>query len=143
MLAKATQQLRRFGIREGRMMTHDAIRPPWKLLAQLFGELGRISKIGVVNIDVLRDDRFDPSADAISCPSPLDPDWPEQFVEVAGLNLRDGEFSDRRVGAPFERRRPLRVDESLEIKGISHGVGTFSWREHLPHPAGSEFQDFW
>lgn len=34
---------------------------PWKLLEQLFGELGRIPKISVVNIDVLRDNRFDPS----------------------------------------------------------------------------------
>jgi hypothetical protein len=33
-------------------MTHDAFRPPWKLLAQLFGELSRISEIGVVNVDV-------------------------------------------------------------------------------------------
>ena len=66
------------------MMPHNTFGPPWKLLAQLFGELGRISKIGVVNIDVLRDDRFDPSADAISCLSLLNPDWPEQFVDVAG-----------------------------------------------------------
>ena len=74
------------------MMTHDMFRPPWKLLAQLFGELGRISKIGVVNIDVLRDNRFDPSADTISCVSLLDPDWPEQFVDVAGLDLQDREL---------------------------------------------------
>ena len=89
------------------MMLHDTFRPPWKLLAQLFGELGRISKIGVVNIDVLRDNRLDPSADTISCLSLLDPNWPEQFVDVAGLDLRDGEFPDRRVGVPFKRRRPL------------------------------------
>jgi hypothetical protein len=38
------------------MMPHDAFRAPWKFLAQLFGEFGRISKIGVVNIDVPRDD---------------------------------------------------------------------------------------
>jgi hypothetical protein len=59
-------------------MPHDTFGPPWKLLAQLFGRLlGRISKIGVVNIDVLRDNRFDASADTISCLSLLDPDWPE------------------------------------------------------------------
>jgi hypothetical protein len=39
----------------------------FKLLAQLLGEFGRIAEIGVVNIDVLRDDRLDPSADAVSC----------------------------------------------------------------------------
>jgi hypothetical protein len=88
-------------------MPHDAFRPPWKLLAQLLGEFGRIAKIGVVNIDVLCDDRLDPSADTISRLSLVNPDWPEQFVDVAGLDLRDGEFSDRRVGIPFERRRPL------------------------------------
>jgi hypothetical protein len=58
-------------------------------------------------IDVLRDDRFDPSADTISCLLLVNPDWPGQFVDVAGLDLRDGEFPDRRVGVPFERRRPL------------------------------------
>jgi len=89
------------------MMPHDAFRAPWKFLAQLFGERGRISKIGVVNIDVLRDDCFDPSADTIRRLALLNPDWPEQFVDVAGLDLRDREFSDRRVGVPFERRRPL------------------------------------
>jgi hypothetical protein len=26
---------------------------------------------------------------------------------VAGLNLRDSEFPDCRIGVPFERRRPL------------------------------------
>ena len=81
------------------MMPHDTFGPPWKLLAQLFGRLlGRISKIGVVNIDVLRDNHFDASADTISCLSLLDPDWPEQFLGVAGLNLPDGEFPDYRIG---------------------------------------------
>jgi hypothetical protein len=85
------------------MMPHDALRAPWKFLAQLFGELGRISKIGVVNIDVLRDDCFDPFADTIRRLALLKPDWPEQFVDVAGFDLRDRELSDRRVGVPFER----------------------------------------
>jgi hypothetical protein len=89
------------------MMTHDAFRPPWKLLAQLFGELSRISKIGVVNVDVFRDDLFDPSAGSISRLSLLNPGRPQQFVDVAGLDLRDREFSDNRVSAAFERRRPL------------------------------------
>ena len=89
------------------MMPHDTFRPPWKLLAQLFGEFGGISKIGVVNVDVLRDDRFDPSADTIGRLSLLYPDWPEQFVDVAGLDLRDREFPDNRVSVAFERRRPL------------------------------------
>ena len=71
------------------MMAHDAFRAPWKFLAQLFGELGRISEIGVVNVDVFRDDRFDPSADAIGRLSLLNPDRPQQFVDVAGLDLRD------------------------------------------------------
>ena len=77
---------------ERRMMPHDAFRSPWKLLAQLFGEFGWISKIGVVNIDILRDDGFDPSADTISRLSLHNPDRPQQFVDVAGLDLRDSEF---------------------------------------------------
>src|SRR4051812_4034105 len=88
-------------------MPHNTFGPPRKLLPQLFGELGRISKIDVVNIDVLRDNRFDPPADTIGRLSLLDPDWPKQFIDVAGLDLRDREFSDRRVGVSFERRRPL------------------------------------
>ena len=74
------------------MMSHDPFRPLWKFLAQLFGELGGISKIGIVNIDILRDDRFDPSADTISRLSLLNPDRQQQFVDVAGLDLRDREF---------------------------------------------------
>jgi hypothetical protein len=89
------------------MMSHDPFRPLWKFLAQLFSEFGRISKIGIVDIDILRDDRFDPSADTISCLSLLNSDWPEQFIDVAGLDLRDREFSDNRVSVAFERRRPL------------------------------------
>ena len=83
------------------MMTHDAFRAPWELLAQLFGELGRISKIGIVNIDVLRDDRFDPSADTIRRFALLYPDRPEQFIDVAGSDLRDRQFLDV---APFTTR---------------------------------------
>ena len=48
----------------------------------------------VTAIEVLRDDRFDPAADTISRLSLLNPDRPEQFVDVAGLDLGDGEFSD-------------------------------------------------
>ena len=95
------------------MMPHDAFRAPWKFLAELFGELGGISKIGVVNVDVFRDDRFDPSADAIGRLSLLNPDWPEQFVDVAGLDLRDREFSDRRVGVrPCNKRTSARAATS-------------------------------
>src|SRR5450631_426428 len=89
------------------MMPHDAFRSPWKFLAELFGEFGGISKIGVVNVDVFRDDRFDPAADTIGRLSLLNPDRPQQFVDVAGLDLRDGDFSERRVSVPFERRWPL------------------------------------
>lgn len=85
------------------MMTDNALRPPREFLAQLLGELSRISEIGVVNVDVFRDDRFDPSADAIGRFSFLNPDRPQQFVDVAGLDLWDREFSDRGVGVPFER----------------------------------------
>src|SRR6266851_8740508 len=89
------------------MMSHDPFRPLWKFLAQLFGEFGGISEFGIVHVDVLCDDRFDPSADTISCLSLLNPDRPQHFVDVTGFDLRDREFSDGRVSVPFERRRPL------------------------------------
>jgi hypothetical protein len=47
-------------------MLHDTFWPFWQFLSQLFGQFGGISKISVVDIDVLRDNRFDPSADTIS-----------------------------------------------------------------------------
>ena len=71
------------------MMTHDAFRAPWELLAQLFGELGGISKIGVVDVDVLSDDGLDPSAHTIRRFALLYPNRPKQFVDVAGLDFRD------------------------------------------------------
>ena len=79
------------------MMPHHTLRSPWKLLAQLFVQFGRISKIRVVNVDVPSDNCFDSPADTICRLSLLNPDGPEQFVDVAGLDFRDGEFSDRRV----------------------------------------------
>lgn len=48
-----------------------------------------IIPFGIVNIDVLRDDRFDPAAETIARLSLLLPDRLEQFVDVAGLDLRD------------------------------------------------------
>jgi hypothetical protein len=74
---EVSHEVRSFGAGQRRMMPHDAFRPPWKLLAPLFGKLGGISKIGVVNIDILRDDRFDPSVDTIGCLSLLNPDRPQ------------------------------------------------------------------
>jgi hypothetical protein len=61
-------------------------------LSRLQTVLGWISKVCVINIDILCDDRFDPSADTISCLALLNPDWSEHFVNVTGLDLRDGEF---------------------------------------------------
>jgi hypothetical protein len=44
---------------------------------------------------------------ALPCLALLNPDWSEHFVDVTGLDLRNGEFSERRVSVPFERRWPL------------------------------------
>ena len=54
------------------MMTDNALRPPREFLTQLFGEFGRVSEVGVVNLDVPCDDRLDPPADAIGRLSLLD-----------------------------------------------------------------------
>jgi hypothetical protein len=48
------------------MMLHNAFRPLWELLAQLLGEFGWISKVGVVDVDVLRNDGLDASANTIA-----------------------------------------------------------------------------
>ena len=89
------------------MMPYDPFRPPWKLVAKLPSKLGRISKIGAVDVDVFRDDRFNPSADTIGRFSLLNPDRPKQFVDVAGLDLRNRESSDNRVSVAFELRWSL------------------------------------
>jgi hypothetical protein len=60
------------------MMPHDAFRLPRKFLAQLFGELGKISKTGVVDIDVLL--------------ALLNPNRPKQLVNLARLDLWDREL---------------------------------------------------
>jgi hypothetical protein len=71
------------------MMPHDTLGSPWKFLAQLTDEFGKISKMGVVNIDVSRDDYFDPSTGTIRSLALLNPNWPDQLVDVAGPDLRD------------------------------------------------------
>ena len=71
------------------MMPYDAFRPPWKFLAQLFGQFCRISKFGIVHVDVFCDDRFDPPADPIGRFSLLKPDWPAAIRRVGGLDLRE------------------------------------------------------
>jgi hypothetical protein len=91
------------------MIPHDTFGPPWKLLAQLFGEFGRISKIGIVDVDVLRDDRFDPSADTIGCLSLLNP-------RLAGA-IRYGSICERRadliLGSPARANTRVTVICSL------------------------------
>jgi hypothetical protein len=54
-------------------MADHALRPLRKLLAQLLGQIGRIAKILVVDINVLRDDRFDPPADSVGRFTLFDP----------------------------------------------------------------------
>ncbi len=66
-------------------MPNDAFRSPWKLLTQLFGEFCRVSEFGIVHVDVLCDDRFDPSRGP-DWPFPLlKPERPQQIVDVASL----------------------------------------------------------
>lgn len=51
---------RRISVGQGRVVTYDALRPFGKFLSELFGQLGRIAKILVVDVNILRDDCFDP-----------------------------------------------------------------------------------
>ena len=47
------------------MMAHLVLGSLWKLLPELLGQFGRIAEIGVVDVDVLGNDRFYARANAI------------------------------------------------------------------------------
>jgi len=78
-----------------------------QLFAQLLGQLGRISEILIINIDVFRDDRFDATAHSICCLRFFDPDRPKKLKNMARFDLGDLEVANYRVGVPIERRGPL------------------------------------
>jgi hypothetical protein len=78
-------------------MLHDPLGPLGKLFAKLLGELGGIAEILVVDVNVLRDDRFDPAADTVGRFALGNPDWLEQIMDVARLDLGDREITDRGV----------------------------------------------
>jgi len=89
------------------MMACDALEPLGKLFAELFRELGWIAKILVIDVYVLRYDRFYPTTDPVGRFPLREPNGPEQFIDMAWLDLRYRELTDRGVSVPLERGRPL------------------------------------
>jgi hypothetical protein len=85
------------------VMARYPLEPFRKPLAELFGELGRIAKILVIDVYVLRDDRLYPAANPIGGFTLLKPDRPEQFIDMAGPYLWYSGLTDRRIGVSLER----------------------------------------
>lgn len=84
-------------------MTGLTLRPLRKLFPKLLGKFGRIAKLMIVDVDILRDYRFDTPADAVRSLALLDPNRLEQLENVARQYLRDAQITDRRIGVLFER----------------------------------------
>jgi hypothetical protein len=68
-------------------------------------------EVRIVDVNVLRDDGFDPAEDAIGRLPLLSPDRLQQVVDVARLDLRDRERADRRIGRLNLRRGLPKVGE--------------------------------
>ena len=84
------------------MMACDALEPLGKLFAELFRELGWIAKILVIDVYVLRYDRFYPTTDPVGRFPLLEPNGPEQFIDMAGFYLGYCDLADRRLGVLLE-----------------------------------------
>ena len=83
-------------------MTRLTLRPLRKLFPKLLGQFGRIAKPFVVDVDILRDYRFDAPADAVRRLALLDSNRLEQLEDVARQYLRDAQMTDRWVSVLFE-----------------------------------------
>ena len=84
-------------------MTGLTLRPLRKLFPKLLCQFGGIAKLIVVDVDILRDYRFDAPADAVRSLALLGSNRLEQLEDVARQYLRDAQMTDRRVGVLFER----------------------------------------
>lgn len=72
-------ELRSFGVGQGGVVTRLTLRPLRKFFPKPLGQFGRIAKPIVVDVDILRDYRFDAPADAVRRLALLDPNRLEQF----------------------------------------------------------------
>ena len=95
---KRRHELWGFGMGQGRMMANDTLRPLGQLFAQRLRQLGWIAKIKVVDVYVARDDCFDPPANTAGGHPLLDPDWPQQIMDMTWLDLCDRELANHRIG---------------------------------------------
>jgi hypothetical protein len=100
-----------------------------QLFAQLLCQLGRISEILIINIDVFRDDRFDATAHSICCLLFFDPDRPKQSKNMARFDLGDLEVANCGVGVPIERRGPLSAVLSAPLSPIVLNVSFSAFLE--------------
>ncbi len=71
------------------MMPLDALWALRQFFAKLFRQFRRVSKLTVVNIDILCDDRFYPTADSVCRFRFLDPNRLKQLEYMAWLDLAD------------------------------------------------------
>jgi hypothetical protein len=66
------------------MVANNALQPSGRLLAELFRELCRITKILLIDVHILRDDRFYPTANTVGRFAFLKPNRLEKFMDMAG-----------------------------------------------------------
>lgn len=69
------------------MVSDNALRPSGKLFAELFRELGGVTKILVIDVHILRDDRFYPTANTVGSFAFLKPNRLQKFINMAGSYL--------------------------------------------------------
>lgn len=67
------------------MMPLVALWPLRQFFAKLFRQLRRVSELTVVNVDILCDDGFYPTADSVCCFRLREPNWLEQMEYMARL----------------------------------------------------------
>lgn len=84
------------------MVSWTLLRTFWKFSPQLFGQFRRISKFGVVKIDVSCDYGLDAAANPICSFGLVDPYRLEQLKDMARLDLADLEVAYRGVCIVFE-----------------------------------------
>jgi hypothetical protein len=84
---KLAHELRGVGVGKGGVMAGNALGPPGQLRAQLLGKFGGIAEIAIVNVSVLRNNRFYPTADSVCSFALFDPDRRQQVVDVAWSDI--------------------------------------------------------
>lgn len=69
------------------MMLHRLLRPFGQLLPQLLRQRRWIAEVGIIDVDIFCDDRFDPAANPICSFTLLKPNRLQQIEYMAWLDL--------------------------------------------------------